>query len=227
MIVKSFTKNVIAALVACISVTGCTHYMDHMGLRDEAVYPPAYPIDNPPLPKSNGTIYQSGHEISLYDDRVANRVGDILTVRLEEVTEGKKKTKTKTTKNATNNFAVPQFLGANTNALTLQTNSDQEFNGEGEANEENRLRGTISVTVIRVLSNGNMVVQGESWLTINMGREYVRLTGIVRREDVEPNNSISSQKVADARISYSGNGQTSDVSRGGIVTQFFNKFFPF
>lgn len=225
MMAKKF--NMIVATSILLTLTGCSHFLDSMGLRDETVYPPSYPIDNPAPPKTTGSIYQAGHEVSLFNDRVANRIGDILTVRMEEMTQGEKRARTITKKVATNTFDQPEFFGTNIGALAFNTSTDQEFDGEGEMHEQNRLRGTISVTVTRVLSNGNMIVQGESWITINQGREYVRLSGIARPEDIEPNNTISSQRLADARISYSGSGQVGNSSRGGIITQFFTKFFPY
>jgi flagellar L-ring protein precursor FlgH len=215
-------------LVFCFSMlSGCMHALDDMGLRDETIYPPTLPIDNPAPPKTNGSIYQAGHEVSLYEDHLASRVGDILTVRLEEVTQGEKKAKTKTTKLANNTMGTPVLFGGGAHALTFSTTSDQEFNGEGESNQQNKLKGTVSVSITRVLSNGNMIVQGESWVTIDQGREYVRLTGIVRREDIESNNIISSQRIVGARITYSGSGQVANSSRGGFITQLLTKFFPY
>ncbi len=202
--------------------------LDDMGLRDETVYPASFPMDNPPPPKTNGAIYQAGHEVSLYQDHVANRVGDILTVRLEETTQGEKKARTRTNKIAADAFTLPGIndVGRITGHIGA-FNSSQQFNGDGETNQQNRLRGTISVTVTRILSNGNLIVQGESWLTLNQGREYIRLSGIVRREDIDENNSVSSQRISDARISYSGNGQVANATRGGILTQLLFKFFPY
>lgn len=218
--------SILIALSLTLLLSGCEHYLENMGLKDETVYPAAYPIDNPAPAKRQGTIYQSGHEITLYQDRMANRIGDILTVRLEEQTQGEKKARTRANKVANNSFTIPT-IRQGIQAHILNTTSNQQFNGDGESNEQNKLKGTISVTVIRVLSNGNLVIQGESWLTINQGREYVRLTGIVRPDDIEPNNMISSQRIADARIAYSGNGQVANVSRGGVLTQLLNKFFPY
>lgn len=212
-------------MILSCCLTCCASYFEN---NSHVEYPPTLPGDNVPPPKSNGTIYQSGHEISLYQDRIAYHVGDILTIRLEEQTQGQKKAKTKTDKTATNKFAVNEAFGANlTNALALDTSSEQKFDGNGESNQQNALTGTISVTVIRVLSNGNLMIQGESWVTINFGREYVQLTGIVRRDDIDPDNTVSSQRVSNARIVYSGNGQVANASRGGIITQFFNKFWPY
>lgn len=208
---------------------GCSpHWLDDAGLRDETVYPATLPIDNPPPPKTNGSIYQAGHEISLYQDHVPGRIGDILTVRLEEATQGEKKAKMKTTKKTTNTtIKLPSIEKGHIYGRDVNIDSDLEFDGNGDSSQQNKLHGTISVTVTRVLSNGNLVVQGESWLTINQGREYIRLTGIVRREDIDASNTISSQRLADARISYSGTGQVSNSARGGIITQFLFKFFPY
>lgn len=219
--------KLIISVTFMVVLCGCGHMFDDMGLRDETIYPPAMPIDNPPPPKVNGTIYQSGHEVSLYEDHIASRTGDILTVRLEETTQGEKKAKTKTSKITTNDFATPILFGGRVNPLTFNTNNDQEFDGEGESNQQNKLKGVVSVTVVRVLANGNLLVQGESWVTIDQGREYMRLMGIVRHEDIEPGNVISSQRVAGARIAYSGTGQVGNVSRGGLVTQGLTKFFPY
>lgn len=211
--------------VSSMTLTGCVDYFEMPKTVD---YPPTYPANYDPPPKRNGTIYQSGYEVSLYDDRIASRVGDVLTIRLEEQTQGEKRARTKTEKKATNQFAVNEAFGANlTNGLALDTSSDQKFDGTGESNQNNRLTGTISVTVQRVLSNGSMVVRGESWVTINFGKEFITLSGIVRHEDIQPDNTVSSQRVADARITYSGNGQVANATRGGILTQFFNKYWPY
>lgn len=231
-------SKIALSIALMLSVVSCDHLLDQMDLKDETVLPPAYPIDHPPPPKTNGAIYQSGYEISLYQDHIANRVGDILTVRLEEQTQGEKeaelkanKTNTNNTNNGTMNDAngalKPYILGGAVSSLIFNTGTDLEFNGKGATDESNKLHGTISVTVTRVLSNSNLVVQGESWVTINQGREYVRLTGIVRNEDIEPGNVVSSQRIADARISYTGSGQVGNAARGGIITQLLYKFFPY
>lgn len=228
---RGFLKIMTAHLMV-LALCGCDHLLDTLDLRDETVLPPAYPIDNPAPPKTNGTIYQAGHQISLYEDHIANRIGDILTIRLEEATQGEKQAKTKankTTTDNTDNGAVtpPELLGTKWNRFVFNTGTDLQFDGKGETNEYNKLHGTISVTVTRILSNGNLVIQGESWITINQGREYVRLTGLVRPEDIDQGNVVSSQRIADARISYTGSGQVGNASRGGLLTQFLFKFFPY
>lgn len=230
--------KVVLSIALIFSVASCDHMLDSMDLHDETVLPPAYPIDHPPPPKTNGSIYQSGYEISLYQDHLASRIGDILTVRLEEQTQGQKqaglkanKTNTNNTNNGTQNDASgtlkPYLLGGAVSSLIFNTGTDLEFDGKGQTGESNKLHGTISVTVTQVLSNSNLVIQGESWITINQGREYVRLTGIVRNEDIEPGNVVSSQRIADARISYTGSGQVGNAARGGLITQLLFRFFPY
>lgn len=231
---KIINECLLVAVVLSLGcgVSGCSHMLDTLDLHDETVLPASLPIDNPPPRKTNGTIFQSGYEVSLYQDHIAGRIGDILTVRLEEATQGEKQAKMKTTKTDTINTnkgtgAQPIMADARIFPGIFDLGSSMEFDGKGDTNEYNKLHGTISVTVKSVLSNGNMAVQGESWITINQGREYIRLTGIVRSEDIEPGNVISSQRLADARISYTGSGQVGNSARGGLLTQLMNKFFPF
>ena len=235
--------QVIITLASFLTLSGCAHWLDDAGLRDETILPPAYPIDAPPPAKVNGTIYQPGYEVSLYRDHIAHRIGDILTVKLEETTLGQKQAQMKTDKksqNNTNNGTTsnnpstvggsplrPVFFGQAVKEFIFNNGSDFQFDGKGQTNQSNKLEGTISVTIVRILSNENMVIQGESWITINQGREYVRLTGIVRPEDIDANNIVSSQRVANARIAYSGAGQVGNTARGGLLTQLYFKFFPY
>lgn len=225
-------------LLALFFVSGCAHVFDKMDLHDETVLPPSDPIDQPRPAKVNGSIYQQGYEISLYNDHVPQHRGDLITVRLEEATQGEKQANMKTTKTTTdstnngtqtdgNGKIVPWVAGTGVKALNFNVGSDLQFDGKGATNEYNKLQGTITVTILRVLSNGNFVVQGESWLTINQGREYIRLSGIIRPEDILADNTISSQRVANARIEYSGSGQVGNSAHGGLITQLLYKFFPF
>jgi flagellar L-ring protein FlgH len=190
-------------------------------------YPPVLPIDNPPPPKRGGTIYQRGHNIRLYDDRIAHRIGDVLTIRLEEATQGEYQARTRTEKRAKLDYPLPIMFGKPVPSLVVNTDTQQSFDGNGRSDQSNRLRGTITVTVTRVLSNENLIVQGESWVSINQGQEYIQLTGIVRPEDILPNNTISSQRIAGAQITYGARGQAGYASRGGLMTKIFNQFFPY
>jgi flagellar L-ring protein precursor FlgH len=205
-----------ALLTACASI-----------LTDEVVYQPAMPIDVPPPPQTRGTIYQAGYNVNLYEDRVARRVGDVLTVRLEEATQGVYSAKTKTNRNAQLDYPLPIFFGKPTVGAIVETNTNQIFDSKGDSNQSNKLDGTISVTVTRVLSNHNLVIQGESWVSINQGHEYVQLTGVVRPEDITPLNTVSSQRIAGAQIKYGARGQAGQATSMGLATNLFNKYAPY
>jgi flagellar L-ring protein precursor FlgH len=104
----------------------------------------------------------------------------------------------------------------------------REFKGEGDSTQSNSLTGTISVTVSEVLSNGNLVVRGEKLITLNTGSEHIRLSGIVRPDDVTPDNTIRSSQIANARIVYGGNGPVADVNKKGWLQQIVDSpWFPF
>lgn len=211
-------------LACCLvlSLSGCATFTGA-----KIMYPPALPNYVPPPPKQNGTIYQPGYEISLFQDKVARHVGDVLTVRLEESTKGEYKAKTKTDKKAQLEYPTPILWGQVLPGLQVQTDTQQIFDSTGNSDQSNKLFGTVSVTVLSVMPNGNLVIQGENWVTINQGREYIQLKGIVREIDIGPDNTISSQRIADAQIMYGAQGQAGYATSGGFLTKLFNRFYPY
>ena len=109
--------------------------------------------------------------------------------------------------------------GYDTSVSMGATNS---FKGQSKADQSNSLQGNISVSVVKVLPNGNLLVRGEKWIMLNNGNEYIRITGLVRPEDVSSENSVSSQRVANARIHYGGTGDLANTQEQGWLTSFFN-----
>jgi flagellar L-ring protein precursor FlgH len=104
----------------------------------------------------------------------------------------------------------------------------RSFAGQSDSSQSNRIDGTITVSVVERLANGNLVVSGDKWITINRGEELVRVTGIVRPVDIGPDNSVVSTKVANARIDYRGVGTLASSNSPGWLTRFFNSpWFPF
>lgn len=185
-------------------------------------------------PQKNGAIYQAGHDLAFFEDLKARRVGDIITVLLSEQTQAEKSSGTSLDRTSSTNVinptvfgSVPGFGSSNYN-LNLDLDSQHDFSGSGNSNQSNRLSGSISVTVAQVLPNGNLVIQGEKWIEINQGEEFIRLRGIVRPIDVSTSNTVLSTQVADARISYSGKGQMADTNRMGWLARFFlGPLWPF
>lgn len=200
--------------------------------RDPA-FAPVAPADLRPPVQSSGAIYQSGYDMRLFEDNKAMRVGDILTIKLQESTQAKKADDLNTKKD--NNIAVsaPSIAGFALSALTgndakTELAAKRAFKGQGKADQSNSLDGSISVTVVEVLPNGNLRVRGEKRVTLNQGDEYIRLSGIVRPVDIDTSNTLSSDKVADATIMYTGEGAMADASKMGWLSRaIFSPWFPF
>lgn len=209
------------ALSACVSAP------------PEPDYSATWPDAPPSAAQANGAIYQAGHDIALFENAVARRVGDTLTIRLNERTNASKTSSTTTKKSTSIDMPGPTVAGRpvtahGTQVLTVGVENEAEFDGAGDSRQSNRLEGDITVTVAQRLPNGNLLVRGQKWITINQGREYVRIQGIVRPIDIDPDNSISSLKVADAMIAYGGKGALADANAPGLLARFFNlAWMPF
>jgi flagellar L-ring protein FlgH len=158
---------------------------------------------------------------SLTSDIRAFRAGDVLTVVLQESTQASKQSGTSFGKNS--NVSAKAGKLANY-ALPIDTDLGlkRDFNGSGSSSQQNALRGSVSVIVQRVLPNGLLEVRGEKRLTLNQGEEIVRLAGYVRTADIDTNNRVSSQQIANARIQYSGRGSLADANQPGWLTRLFN-----
>jgi flagellar L-ring protein precursor FlgH len=176
---------------------------------------------------TNGAIYQVGRDVALFENPIARHVGDIVTITLNEATAAKKSATTTTTKNTSNTLPGMTLLGSpvtihGTPILSNNINDASKFDGEGDSAQSNSLSGYVTCTVVRVLPNGNLLIRGEKQIWINQGSEYVRLEGVIRPIDLAPDNSITSHKVAGARISYGGKGALADANAAGWLSRFFN-----
>jgi flagellar L-ring protein FlgH len=184
----------------------------------------------PPTPRTDGAIYQSGQQIELFADLKARRVGDVLTIRLTEVTNASKSAVTKTSKTTSVNNTGPTILGKTITAggvpiFTTTLAGADSFDGEGSSTQGNSLAGSLTVTVMEVQTNGNLVVQGDKTLKLNQGDEFVHVSGVVRFADIQADNTVTSDRVSDAHISYSGKGVINSANRMGWLARFFNSAF--
>ena len=168
-----------------------------------------------------------GQSASLFSDIKAHRVGDILTVLVYESANASSQNEIKTEKSGefsttggpghgTLRF-IPFFSAAGSN--------ENSFDGKGENLRSQVLRSKMSVTVVGIKDNGDLIIEGSRTIGISKDKETMTLTGIVRQKDVKSNNTIESYLIADAEISYTGKGATNDVSRPGIVMRFLNWLF--
>ena len=184
-------------------------------------------------PANNGAIFQQGRSVRLFEDSKAFRVGDLLSISLSESANATKSAATETTKD--DEFAIGggTFFGVTPSnngdfVLNNSLTSEREFEGSGDSAQSNSLRGEITVMVSEILPNGNMVVRGEKIIGLNQGSEFIRLTGIVRPQDVSSNNEVTSGKLANARIFYGGGGVVAEANTKGWLSRFFSSpVFPF
>jgi flagellar L-ring protein FlgH len=214
-------------LLALAVLSGCAS----MSKDDE--YAASWPEPVPATQVANGAIYQAGHDITLFENTVARRVGDTLTIRLDESTNASKSSSTSTKKSTNVDLTGPTVAGRPVTAkgveiLNANIENNSAFDGEADSSQSNRLQGQVTVTVAQRLANGNLLVRGQKWVAINQGKEYVRVQGIVRPIDIDPDNSISSLKVADAMIAYGAKGALADANKPGLLARFFNlPWLPF
>jgi flagellar L-ring protein precursor FlgH len=218
----------LASGLVLATLCGCAHHTP----RPDENFAATLPEEEPLRASGSGAIYQDGHEVGLFDNAVARRVGDVLTIELVENTAATKSATT-TTKKTTTMSTAPVLAGGiltvhGKNVLNNSLNDASTFDGEGGSTQSNQLTGYISVTVAKRLANGNLLVRGARWVTLNQGREYIRIQGIVRPIDISPENTVASTQVADATIAYGEEGVLNDANTKSWVARFFDsKWWPF
>lgn len=221
------TKEVSTLFFSVAIIMGCESMPPKRGDNPEfiAASAPA------PIPQqyNNGAIYQAAQTRGLFEDYKARQVGDLLNVLLVEETDASKSAKTSLTKDSDTSVDFEQSSASGTTGFFgLEMGANRDFEGEGDSEQSNSLEGNISVTVADVLPNGNLVVQGEKWIGLNQGKEYVRLRGIVRPIDIRADNTVLSTQVADAQIYYGGSGAVADTNVAGWLMRFFvSALMPF
>lgn len=177
-----------------------------------------------------GAIFVSSTNSPLFESRRARHVGDTLTIQISERTNATRNGSTKAERTQSNSFSVPTLVGLPGKSFlnaSLQANSSNSLDGSGESNANGTFTGTIAVTVIEVLSNGNLLVSGEKQIGLNHETEFIRFSGVVDPSQIAFGNSVSSGQVADARIEYRGTGSVDSAQIMGWLAKFFLTFLPF
>ena len=182
-------------------------------------------------PNANGAIYQRAGIRPLFEDRRARMPGDTLTINLVERNTAQKGSDTSATRTSSINGGVTAMnkipMATNLAGINLQGGVDSSFEGSGSAQANNLFNGTITVTVIEVYPNGNLLVSGEKQMTINQGQEFIRFSGVVNPNHITGANAVQSTQVADARIEYKGSGALDEGQRMGWLQRFFVALSPF
>jgi flagellar L-ring protein precursor FlgH len=222
-------KTVIALLIAS-TLTAC---VSHPSLEHPDYLVPEYePLAVPATEERGSSLYSPYTEVALFEDVKGYRRGDIINVLLAERTSAQKSSGTNVSKSNEATIENPTLGGEQRDTLGsfrgydwnfgFGLSSDQSFTGASGSNQSNTLSGSIAVTVVEELPRGNLLVQGEKWISLNEGHEFIRVRGIIRRSDIAQNNTVLSTQIADARIAYGGSGVTKDANRMGWLSRFFN-----
>lgn len=231
---KNTLTKVFSMVVFITVTTACSNTVElSKALPNDPDFAPILPEAEEERIVPSGSLFKPHYVNNIYSDSKAHRVGDIISVILSESTQAKKNAKTELKKENETTLdpvvglgGVPVTIGGQ--AMQFGISQDSNFKGDSKADQGNSLSGNISVHVLKVLANGNLMIRGEKWLTLNNGDEYIRLTGVIRSKDINSNNTIMSNKVANARIQYSGTGSFADVNEQGWLTKFFNStWWPF
>ncbi|MFO7189960.1 MAG: flagellar basal body L-ring protein FlgH [Pseudomonadota bacterium] len=215
------------ALLCVALLGGCSVIHPHVEVLEPTTARPEVP-QQPPVP--TGSIYQAGTYRPLFEDRRARHVGDILVIQLNEKLNASKNAASSVDKSGSVSMAVPivrHLPGKSFQGAELDARSANEFEGKGSTQSSNLFTGTIAVTVVEVLPNGNLVVSGEKQIGISKNTETLRFSGVVNPSSIVPPNTVSSTQVADARIDYRGSGYIDEAQVMGWLSRFFLSFLPF
>ena len=186
-----------------------------------------------PIPEANGSIYQptAYGNYPLFEDRRPRNVGDIVTIVIQEKTNAAKNVATATDRSGSATLGMtalpsvlPSELGAKQN---FDASGANKASGKGSSSADNTFSGTLTTTVVGVLSNGNLQIAGEKQIAINRGSEYIRFSGVVDPRSITGSNTVSSTQVADARIEYRSKGTMDEVQTMGWLQRFFLNISPF
>lgn len=219
----SIAVGLLALLSGCAAIQTTPPSAVHQPM---SVRPEAMATTQP----ANGAIYQTVQARPLFEDRRARRIGDTITINLVERNTAQKSANANATRNGNMSAGIGPINRlplSGLNGLELEADAESDFNGKGAAAANNVFNGTITVTVIDVYPNGNLLVSGEKMVAINQGNEFIRFSGVINPNTVTTANTVQSTQVADARIEYRGSGFIDESNTMGWLQRFFVAIMPF
>ncbi len=195
-------------------------------------FAPVYPQVRENPQQATGGIYHARLSDNFFGRGRTYQVGDVITVLLNEFTQAARTQKSELSRKSSNDV-VPQGVQnklANMGGLLGGTNllgGNITNAGDGKADQRATLEGSVAVTVVEVMANGNLVLRGEKQLALSEGTEIIQVAGVIRPEDVAPNNTVQSRRLANAQITYRGTGDLAAATRPGWGTSALFKIWPF
>lgn len=219
------SKISVLSLIILLSVAGCAVTPPTITHQPQSAQAPSAKAQREP----NGAIFQTATYRPLLEDPKARLVGDLLTVTISERTSAAKNGASSGSKTGAAAFSAPSFLGVPASTLartTVSTTTANSFDEKGASSASNSFTGTISVTVVDVLPNGNLLVSGEKQIAFDKGKEFVRFSGVVNPTTIGPGNQVASTQIADARFEYRSTSHVDAAEANSILTRFFLSFLP-
>jgi len=216
-------------LAGCL--TGC-NVMPPQAMTHSPQFEPVYPLKQVQASTATGAIYIGRQSDSWFGKGRNFQVGDVITVLLNESTQAARSQVGSISRNSTNDMLSPGLavLGNKLGGVMKGTDfskTDISNKGTGTADQTASLNGSVAVAVVEVMANGNLVLRGEKQLALTEGSEVIQVAGIIRPEDVSPNNTVQSRRLANAQIAYRGSGDLANATRAGWGTSALLKLWPF
>jgi flagellar L-ring protein precursor FlgH len=235
---KHFSKNMILRRIslvsACVLATGLTacNVMPPQPLTHSPQFEPVYPVQNARESAATGAIYVGRQSDSWFGKGRNFQVGDVITVLLNESTQAARTQNGSVTRDSSNTLVPTGLqnygagLGGMMKGINL-TGGSVSNKGTGAADQQASLNGSVAVAVVEVMANGNLVLRGEKQLALTEGTEIIQVAGVIRPDDVAPNNTVQSRRLANAQIAYRGSGDLANATRAGWGTSALLKLWPF
>jgi flagellar L-ring protein precursor FlgH len=242
--------NILSTIAALALLAGCSTF-DTLSNVNQA--PKLSAIENPtavagyqpvnmPMPQITPAVYQpnslfSNEARGFFKDQRAHRIGDILTVLVtidDSAQISNATTRQRSSKNEANiGTSLGSLFGSNVPGVDvdatggISTGGGMNDGGSGSVNRKESLQTSVAVVVTQVLPNGNLVIEGRQEVRVNFEVRDLIVAGIVRPEDIASDNTILSEKIAEARISYGGRGQITAVQQPRYGQQVADAILPF
>ncbi len=217
-------KHVLLALTA-LALSACS-VLPREPLAHSEGFRPVYPVTQSQPQMATGAIYNGSQSEAFFGRGRAFQVGDVITVILDESTQAGR-TQSGVVKRTSSNDVVPSGMGGGLLSGANLLGGSIKNEGSGTADQTATLKGSVAVSVIDVMSNGNLVLRGEKQLALTEGAEIIQVAGVVRPDDIAPNNTVASRRLANAQITYRGTGDMAAASRAGWATSGLLKLWPF
>jgi len=218
-------------LAVWVVVQGCATDNTDLVLRSSPDFAPVYPLASDQSVVATGGIYSNRRSDAWFGRGRNYQVGDIITVLLNESTQAARTQNSEVNRDAKN--SLPSGMNTKMGSLLPYlngidlTNNTMDSKSKGQADQQASLVGSVAVTVVEILANGNLVVRGEKKLGLAEGTEVIQVSGMIRPEDVGPNSTVQSRRLANAQIAYRGSGDLANASHVGWGTSLMHKFWPF